>query len=130
MDKMTVLLLFGGISTEHEVSCISAASVAEHIDPARYVYHAAGSHFYEMTPLGVTKGNAADEVRALYGGKEQCLLFTAGDAGSDTAMAPVSDLFFVPQSAPERVRSFADRLIPSPVDGGIAEAIAAAQAYK
>ena len=36
MDKITVLLLFGGISTEHEVSCISAASVAEHIDPERY----------------------------------------------------------------------------------------------
>ena len=101
----------------------------EYIDPARYVYHAAATHFYEMTPLGVTKGNAAEEVRALYGGSENCLLFTAGDAGSDTAMAPVSDLFFVPQSAPERVRAFADRLIPSPVDGGIAEAICQIEAF-
>ncbi|MBR3692782.1 MAG: D-alanine--D-alanine ligase [Clostridia bacterium] len=36
MDKKTVLLLFGGISTEHEVSCVSAATVAENISRERY----------------------------------------------------------------------------------------------
>ena len=32
----TILVLFGGCSTEHEVSLQSAAAVLEHIDPTRF----------------------------------------------------------------------------------------------
>jgi D-alanine-D-alanine ligase len=35
-DKLTVCLLFGGRSGEHEVSLRSAASVSENLDPGRY----------------------------------------------------------------------------------------------
>lgn len=43
-----VLLLFGGRSAEHEISCISARSVMDALDPARY----------EVVPVGITKDGA------------------------------------------------------------------------
>lgn len=45
MKKRSVLLLFGGISTEHEISCISASSVLSHLDPDRY----------DVTVVGITR---------------------------------------------------------------------------
>lgn len=44
-SKQNVLILFGGESTEHEVSCISAKSVASQLDKEKY----------EMTLVGITK---------------------------------------------------------------------------
>jgi D-alanine-D-alanine ligase len=44
--KIRVVLLFGGRSEEHEVSCISARHVAEALDPDRY----------EVVPIGITRG--------------------------------------------------------------------------
>ncbi|MGI6735751.1 MAG: D-alanine--D-alanine ligase family protein [Anaerovoracaceae bacterium] len=35
-DKRNLLIIFGGISPEHEVSCYSAASVLRQLDPAKY----------------------------------------------------------------------------------------------
>ena len=35
-DRVRLVVLFGGQSAEHEVSCVSAASVLRAIDPARY----------------------------------------------------------------------------------------------
>lgn len=35
-DRISLLILFGGMSSEHEVSCLSAASVLDHIDRDRY----------------------------------------------------------------------------------------------
>ncbi len=43
--KTRVLVLFGGRSAEHEISCISARSVIDALDPARY----------EVVSIGVTK---------------------------------------------------------------------------
>ncbi|MFZ4584847.1 MAG: D-alanine--D-alanine ligase family protein [Acidimicrobiia bacterium] len=43
-ERTRVLLLFGGRSAEHEVSCISAVAAARALDPARY----------EVTPVGIT----------------------------------------------------------------------------
>jgi D-alanine-D-alanine ligase len=37
MSKLRVGLLFGGRSTEHEVSVVSATTIAQALDPARYV---------------------------------------------------------------------------------------------
>lgn len=45
MSKPRILLLFGGISTEHEVSCVSAAAVAEHIS----------TDSYELICVGITR---------------------------------------------------------------------------
>ena len=36
MNKKTVVLLFGGVSSEHEVSCMSVSSVWENIDREKY----------------------------------------------------------------------------------------------
>ena len=43
--KRRIVILFGGRSAEHEVSCVSARSVMEALDPERY----------EAIPIGVTK---------------------------------------------------------------------------
>src|SRR5437899_3303152 len=45
MSRMRVVLLFGGRSGEHEVSCQSARHVAAAFDPDRY----------EVVPVGITK---------------------------------------------------------------------------
>lgn len=44
-DKISLLVLFGGVSSEHEVSCISAASVLDHIDREKY----------HISTIGITK---------------------------------------------------------------------------
>ncbi|MGH2682562.1 MAG: D-alanine--D-alanine ligase family protein [Actinomycetota bacterium] len=43
--RTRLALIFGGRSAEHEVSCVSAASVAGALDPARY----------EVVPIGIDK---------------------------------------------------------------------------
>ncbi|HEV8571833.1 MAG TPA: D-alanine--D-alanine ligase family protein [Actinomycetota bacterium] len=43
--RLRVALIFGGRSAEHEVSCVSAASVVEALDPGRY----------EIVPIGIDK---------------------------------------------------------------------------
>ena len=44
-DRISVAVLFGGVSSEHEISCISAASVLNHIDRDRY----------DISTIGITK---------------------------------------------------------------------------
>lgn len=45
MRRRRVVVLFGGRSAEHEISCLSARSVMDALDPDRY----------EVVPIGVTK---------------------------------------------------------------------------
>jgi D-alanine-D-alanine ligase len=45
MDKLKVLLLFGGQSEEHDISCLSATTIGSHLDPDRY----------DVTLVGVTR---------------------------------------------------------------------------
>ncbi|MHB1444404.1 MAG: D-alanine--D-alanine ligase family protein [Acidimicrobiales bacterium] len=58
-DRIRLVLLFGGRSAEHEVSCISALHVLRAIDPTRF----------EVVPIGVTREgrwlSAAESVAAL-----------------------------------------------------------------
>ena len=44
-DRVRLVVLFGGRSAEHEVSCVSAASVLGALDPDRY----------EVVPVGITE---------------------------------------------------------------------------
>ena len=53
-DKKTVLVLFGGMSSEHEVSCSSAASILRNIDRDRY----------NVRVIGITKKGAWIETAA------------------------------------------------------------------
>ena len=45
MNKMNLVVVFGGVSSEHDISCISAASILRNADADRY-------HIY---PVGITK---------------------------------------------------------------------------
>ena len=45
MSKIRLAVLFGGISGEHEVSCLSAAAILKNLDPVRY----------EVVSIGITK---------------------------------------------------------------------------
>ena len=62
MKKLSVCILFGGISPEHAVSLRSAESVLNNIDP----------HKYNVFPVGITR----DGDWILYGGKDYSLLPT------------------------------------------------------
>jgi D-alanine-D-alanine ligase len=56
--KLRVLLLFGGRSAEHDVSCVTAVAVARALDPDRY----------EVVPVGITTDGRwllASDARAL-----------------------------------------------------------------
>jgi D-alanine-D-alanine ligase len=44
-DRIRLVVLFGGRSAEHEVSCISALHVLQAVDPARY----------DVAPIGITR---------------------------------------------------------------------------
>ena len=60
MAKQTIAVLFGGQSSEHEVSCMSAANVIEQIDRAKY----------DLILVGITqqghwvKVNSVDDIRS------------------------------------------------------------------
>ena len=64
-DRLRVLLLFGGRSAEHDVSRVSAVSVAQALDPGRY----------EIVPVAITT-----EGRWLLAGEARAALEGARDA--------------------------------------------------
>ena len=45
MSKIRIALLFGGVSSEHEISCLSCSTVMKNLNPQRY----------EIIPVGITK---------------------------------------------------------------------------
>jgi D-alanine-D-alanine ligase len=65
--RKRVVILFGGRSAEHEISCVSARSVIDALDPERY----------EPVPIGVTKEGRWE---SMPGGPPAAL--AAGDGGS------------------------------------------------
>ncbi len=48
MTKVRVAVVFGGRSSEHAISCVSAGSVMSHLDPDRF----------EVVPVGITRDGA------------------------------------------------------------------------
>ena len=60
MNKLSVCVLFGGVSPEHEVSLRSAESVLQHMDPEKY----------NIFPVGITK----DGDWVLFGGTDYSML--------------------------------------------------------
>jgi D-alanine-D-alanine ligase len=61
-ERTRLVVLFGGQSAEHDVSCVTAASLLAAVDPARY----------DVVPVGITKEGrwvaADDAMRALAAG--------------------------------------------------------------
>ncbi|GAA1072281.1 D-alanine--D-alanine ligase family protein [Pseudonocardia alni] len=64
-DRVKVAVVFGGRSSEHAISCVSAGSVLTHLDPERF----------EAVPVGITPHGAwvvgpSDPVRLAISGRE------------------------------------------------------------
>src|SRR5690242_722537 len=85
-QRVRLVVLFGGRSAEHDVSCVTASHVMRAVDPARY----------HMQPIGITREGAwvlAEEAaRALAAGGPQALPATIAPVGPDVeptaALAP------------------------------------------
>lgn len=91
--KIRVGIIFGGRSGEHEVSLMSARSVMQAIDKAKY----------EVVPIGITKEGrwltGGDPMRQLSAGEEQAEVHTAAstadanlESGALVAMANTSSV--------------------------------------
>ena len=78
MKKLSVCILFGGVSPEHEVSLRSSESVLNNIDHDRY----------NVFPVGITR--EGDWV--LYTGKDYSLL-PSGERTTPATVAPRFPLF-------------------------------------
>ena len=74
LKKLSVCILFGGVSSEHEVSLRSAESVLNHIDKDKY----------NIFPVGITK----DGDWILFGGKDYGMLPAPGRTARKTAARP------------------------------------------
>jgi D-alanine-D-alanine ligase len=89
-DRIRLVVLFGGRSAEHEVSCVSALHVLRAADPTRY----------EVVPIGITRDGrwvAADEATAALGAAEAS---TAAEALPDPDTSTGRPLDPLPAVAP------------------------------
>lgn len=95
------------------------AAVARLFPAERFVLSRASTYFYELTAAGVNKASGIRELNQRLGNRR---VFAAGDAPSDTVMISEAELFFAPETAMPSVRAAADRIIPGPEAGGLAQA--------
>jgi D-alanine-D-alanine ligase len=109
--KIRVAVVFGGRSTEHAVSCVSAGNVLAAIDTA----------MYEVIPVGITRAGqwvlaAGDPARlAITGGRlpsVESLLPAAGDAASGGSAASDSSLAATGPVPVPQVLASADVVLP------------------
>jgi len=101
-------------------------AVPELFPAERFTLNRASTHFYELTAAGVNKASGIRELNARLGNRR---VFAAGDAPSDTAMISEAELFFAPETAMPSVRAAADRIIPAPEEGGLAQAFQQLEEY-
>ena len=83
-DRVRLVVLFGGQSAEHEVSCVSAFHVLRAADPERY----------DLEPVGITRDGEwvrADDARAPWPRAEgpAALAATARSRPTGTAIEPL-----------------------------------------
>src|SRR6266508_881989 len=91
-DRIRLVVLFGGRSAEHEVSCVSALHVLQAADPTRY----------EVVPVGITRDGrwiAADEAIAALGAGAGALPDPDASTGPEVDPLPA----VAPRSAGEQV---------------------------
>ncbi|MGH2773116.1 MAG: D-alanine--D-alanine ligase family protein [Actinomycetota bacterium] len=93
MTRLGVLLLYGGRSAEHEVSCVSARHVAAFLDPGRY----------QVLAVGITKQGAW----VLPAASEPVLLGEALDVPDEAFVAEGSPVALVGQPGRCRLLSLA-----------------------
>ena len=86
-ERIRVAVVFGGRSSEHAVSCVSAGSILAHLDPERY----------QVVPVGITQAGAW----VLSDGDAKALRFaeralpSVADAPTDLALLPGAELVSV-----------------------------------
>lgn len=79
--------------------------------------------FYEMLPLGITKGTALDEYRRL-DGMEDYIFIAAGDYDNDIDMLVKADLGVCPSNAEDSVKKAADLVLKNSCEtGAVAELV-------
>ena len=100
--------------------------VSERFPAERFALNRASTHFYELTAAGVNKASGIRELNQRLGNRR---VFAAGDAPSDMAMISEAELFFAPETAMPSVRAAADRIIPAPEAGGLAQAFRQLEGY-
>ncbi len=108
--------------TSDEVSVLQEIG-RKHVKQELFNFAAASRHFYELTPRGVSKGEAANRLCQHLAGEEDFQLIVAGDAHTDLTMRPYADLFYAPITAQEEIRQKADECFPQPIEGGLAQVI-------
>lgn len=86
-ERIRVAVVFGGRSSEHAVSCVSAGSILAHLDPERF----------EVVPVGITREGSW----VLSDGDAKALRFaeralpSVADAPTDLALLPGAELVSV-----------------------------------
>ncbi|CAM3099305.1 D-alanine--D-alanine ligase family protein [Tsukamurella hominis] len=86
-ERIRVAVVFGGRSSEHAVSCVSAGSILAHLDPERY----------QVVPVGITQAGAW----VLSDGDSKALKFadralpSVADGPTDLALLPGAELVSV-----------------------------------
>lgn len=118
--RTTVAVLYGGQSTEHSVSCISAGAVIDHLDP----------EIYDVVPVGITEAGAwvpgttdtsqlradgRDMPRVEDGGVHVQLTF--GGAGTDAGTDAAGEMRYV--TGPQAGEVFAQVDVVFPVLHGM-----------
>ena len=98
MKKITVCILFGGISPEHEVSLRSAESVLNNIDKEKY----------QVLPVGITKAG-----QWIYFGGEDYAMLPAGTWAAAAGSCPAA---ISPVRGQGLLRFDGDRVTATPID--------------
>ena len=98
MEKTKLALLFGGMSSEHDVSCVSAATVAGVLDPDKYDVTYIGGNAFRCC-MNLTSVTIGDHVRSIgLGAFMECSNITSIIIGEDVtsiALLPV-----IPERSP------------------------------
>ncbi|MBS4102001.1 D-alanine--D-alanine ligase family protein [Tsukamurella paurometabola] len=103
-ERIRVAVVFGGRSSEHAVSCVSAGSILAHLDPERY----------QVVPVGITQAGSW----VLSDGDADALRFTdrslpsVPEGPTDLALLPGAELVSVDADAAGSVLGSVDVVFP------------------
>ena len=107
-DRIRVAVVYGGRSSEHSISCVSAGAIISHLPPARY----------EVIPIGITKdgqwvvGSSDPDELTIH---DRRLPEVTGEAAISLSLDPTHPGRFVYAGGPATGQVFADVDVIFPV---------------
>jgi D-alanine-D-alanine ligase len=105
-DRIHVVLLFGGRSAEHDVSCVTAAHVLQALDPGRYV----------VTAIGIDKSGQWHLAESAMASWERMWMSKEGDSIADSTSGSTSGSTSDDDAAPLRsLEPVGPAVSPTPV---------------